>query len=242
MAMQFSVQWFDELDSTNTRLADRAKSDPDLPSGTIWAARMQTAGRGRLDRRWISARGQNLMFSVYYRTTAKLPQLPSLTMAASIAIDELLHSYQIKSHLKWPNDVQVNGRKIAGLLSERAGENGVVIGVGLNVNMPAADAALIDQPATSMLIETGNTVAVEDVLRALLTHLPSWLQEWEVCGFAGLRDRWLQGYAGIGAPLTVRDGEHRLSGTLSGFGENGELLLRMQDGQVQTIWSGDING
>ena len=240
MSIQFSIQWFDELDSTNTSLVDRARSDPDLPSGTIYVARMQTAGRGRLERKWMSARGQNLLFSLYYRTDANLRHLPSLTMAASIAIDEMLHSLQIQSNLKWPNDVQVNGRKIAGLLSERT-RDGMVIGIGLDVNMTGAEAAQIDQPATSILIETGMEMVIEDVLGTLLTHLPLWLRHWEAGGFSGLRDRWLLGCGGVGTPLSVRSGEQRISGLLAGFGEDGELLLRMPDGQVQAIWSGDVN-
>ena len=238
---QSTVRWFDHLDSTNTRLLEQARQDPMLPSGTVWAARTQSAGRGRLERKWVSTSGGNLLFSLFYRTEAELSRWPSLTMAMAIALDEMLKGYNIPSNLKWPNDLQVRGRKIAGLLAERAGETGVVIGVGLNVNMTAGDLALIDQPATSLSNETGVTWSVEEVLSVLLTrHLPPWLASWEQSGFSGLRERWTQGCGGLDSSVTVRDGENRIHGTLAGFGEQGELLLRLPDGVVQTIWAGDI--
>ncbi len=239
---EIMIHWFDQVDSTNTRLLEQVRLDPQLPSGTVWAARSQTAGRGRMDRKWVSADGVNLLFSLYYRSAAELGRWPALTMAMAIAIDEMLHGINIQSNLKWPNDVQVGGRKISGLLAERAGADGVVIGVGLNVNMTEAELAQIDQPATSIRVEIGAEWRVEVVLDSLIeTHFPLWLARWEADGFAGLRDRWMQGCGGLHAPLTVRDGVNRIQGTLAGFGENGELLLRVPDGTVQTIWAGDIS-
>jgi BirA family biotin operon repressor/biotin-[acetyl-CoA-carboxylase] ligase len=237
------IHWFEQVDSTNTRLMEQVRLDPQLPSGTIWAARSQTAGRGRMERKWVSASGVNLLFSLYYRSAAELCRLPALTMAMAIAIDEMLHGFNIQSNLKWPNDVQVGGRKISGLLAERAGSDGVVIGVGLNINMTEAELAQIDQPATSLRVETGREWGVAEVLEILIhKHFSGWLARWEASGFAGLRERWLQGCGGLHAPLTVRDGASRIQGTLAGFGENGELLLRLPDDTVQTVWAGDISG
>ncbi|MEI6563550.1 MAG: biotin--[acetyl-CoA-carboxylase] ligase [bacterium] len=238
--MKFTTQWFDEVDSTNTALLERVRIDPELPSGTVWAARMQTAGRGRLERKWNSPPGRNLLCSLYYRSRAGSDRFPSLTMAVAIGIDELLHGFRIGSNLKWPNDVLVKGRKIAGLLAERTGEDGVVIGIGLNVNMTAEEASLIDQPATSLRIETGTELMIDEVLKALLKRLPPWLLHWEEGGFSSLRERWIQGCGGLNASVTIRHGERRVSGTLAGFGENGELLLRLPDGHVQTVWTGDV--
>lgn len=237
----FQVQWFDHLDSTNTRLLEQVDLNPALPSGTVWAARTQSAGRGRLERKWISSSSGNLLFSLFHRTGAEPGRLPSLTMAMAIAVDEMLQTFQVHSNLKWPNDIQVKGCKIAGLLAERAGAEGVVIGVGLNVNMAASELALIDQPATSLRNETGREWNVEEVLAVLLaTHLPPWLARWDRNGFSGLRERWMQGCGGLHAPLAVRDGERRMQGTLAGFGEEGELQLRLPDGTIQTVWAGEV--
>jgi len=238
---QFKVRWFDEIDSTNTRLLEQVLRDPALPSGTILAARRQTAGRGRLERKWVSCVNGNLLFSLYYRTSAGVCQLPSLSMAMAIAIDEMLHGFHVASNLKWPNDIQVHGCKMAGLLAERAGDEGVVLGVGLNVNMTAVEVSQIDQPATSLSLESGTEWDVEKVLKILLTtYLPPWLERWEASGFAGLRERWIQGCGGLGAILVVREEARRISGFLAGFGENGELLLRLPEGVIQTFWAGEV--
>ena len=237
----FHVRWFDRVDSTNTRLLEQVRLNPSLPSGTVWAARTQSAGRGRLERKWVSSASGNLLFSLYLRTTTELCRLPSLAMAMAIALDEMFHGFNIHTKLKWPNDVLVRERKIAGLLTERAGDAGVVIGVGLNVNMTASELAQIDQPATSLKSETGSDWDVENILEMLLTKFfPPWLDRWELNGFSGLRERWIQGCGGLNTPLAVRDGDGRIQGTLAGFGENGELLLRLPDGVVQTVWAGDV--
>lgn len=240
-AVKFQVRWFAEVDSTNTRLLEEVARDPALPSGTVWAAHRQTAGRGRLDRKWISSTCNNLLFSLFLRTEAEMRRLPALSMAVAIAIDEMIHRFGVQSNLKWPNDIHVKGRKMAGLLAERAGEAGVVVGVGLNVNMRPDELARIDQPATSLSHETGTDQHVAEVLDLLLgSYLPPWIARWEAEGFAGLRERWMQGCGGLNAPLTVRDGGRRIAGTLAGFGQNGELLLRLPDGLIQTVWAGDV--
>lgn len=239
--LQFHVRWFDQVDSTNTRLLEQVRLDPVLPSGTVWAARTQTAGRGRMDRKWVSSSGGNLLFSLFYRTRSGLDQWPSLSMAMSIAIDEMLHNFSVQSNLKWPNDIHVRGRKIAGLLAERASDDGVVIGVGLNINMTAEEMVPIDQPATSLKNETRTEWSVEEVLTVLLSHhVTPWFDRWEVGGFSGLRERWIQGCGGLHRPISVRDGVNRLHGTLEGFGEKGELLLRLPDGVIQTVWAGEV--
>lgn len=237
----FNIRWFDEIDSTNTRLVEQVRLEPEMPSGTVWAARIQTAGRGRWERKWISSTSSNLLFSLYYRPSTGLSYLPSLSMAMAIAIDEMLHGLRVFSNLKWPNDVHVRGRKIAGLLAERAGDDGVVIGVGLNINMMEGEMAQIDQPATSLKAETGKDWDVEAVLETLLgAHFPPWLSRWETGGFSGFRERWILGCGGLSAPLIVRDGENKIQGTLAGFGEEGELLLSLPDGEIQTVWAGDV--
>jgi len=241
MPPHFHVQWFDQVDSTNSRLLEKVRLTPDLQSGTILAARVQTAGRGRLGRKWVSSSAGNLLFSLYYRTEAPLCRIPSLIMAVAIAIDDMLHDLHVHSNLKWPNDIQVNGRKIAGLLAERAGDDGVVIGVGLNVNMTVDEMAQIDQPATSLRIETGVESNNGEILNILISkHLPPWIACWDANGFSGLRARWIQGCGGLNTPISIRDGTGRIQGTLEGYGENGELLLRLPGGVVQTVWAGNV--
>lgn len=296
--MNFNIEWHERVGSTNACLRDRFQKGEIPRSGTIVAALEQTAGRGRQERKWISQPGANLCFSLFVETTARLEAVPSLTMAAALAVTDMLRANGIMAAPKWPNDVLVGRKKICGILSERverkkkqkrfpslhSGETllhqhkcsiasptsgrkaipqqclayeescatggetkgdgivqaGIIAGVGLNVNMSDEEAAMIDRPATSMLIESGRAHDLSQTLDALLPPLEHWIGLWEREGFSGIRDIWTEMAGPIGKPLAVHDGNIKKSGNLAGFGEHGELLLRTADG-IETIWSGDVS-
>jgi len=243
--MNFQTEWFDKLASTNTTLREQFFQGRKIHDGTLIATHEQTAGRGRLDRKWLSAAGQNLCFSLFVRTDTELATVPSLTMAAALAVNDLLRSMGIRSAPKWPNDVLVGGKKICGILSERVERThprsvGIIIGIGLNVNMSSEDAQAVDRPATSILIESGKAAPIAQMLEALLHPLAFWVDKWESGGFESLREIWTEKAGPLGKPLTVHDGAIKKSGTLAGFGKHGELLLQTDNG-IETIWSGDVN-
>jgi len=238
--VNFQVEWFDRLASTNALIRERHGQGANLQSGLIVAAREQTAGRGRQDRKWLSSPNQDLCFSLFVQTDTELAAAPSLTMAASLAVNDLLRSIGILSAPKWPNDVLVGGRKICGILSERADPSGIIVGIGLNVNMSSEEAEAIDRPATSMLIETGRSHDVFQTLEALFQPLEYWVGEWEAGGFSNLRKTWTEQAGPIGKPLSIHDGDLKKSGALAGFGDHGELLLKTKNG-IETIWSGDVS-
>jgi BirA family biotin operon repressor/biotin-[acetyl-CoA-carboxylase] ligase len=243
--VNFQVEWFDKLASTNASLRERFHQHPNLKSGTLIAAREQTAGRGRQDRKWLSAPDQNLCFSLYLQTDAELSTVPSLTMAVALAVTETLQAKRIPAAPKWPNDVLVNGKKICGILSERVEQSnpkqaGILIGIGLNVNMTSEDAAQIDRPATSILIETHRATELQKALEDLFPQLEYWINEWQQGGFSKLQESWTKQAGPIGKALTVHDGVIKKSGTLAGFGSHGELLLKTEAG-IETIWSGDVS-
>ena len=238
--MDFQIEWFDKLASTNATMRERFLRGEATRSGHIVAAHEQTAGRGRQDRTWLSAPGANLCFSLFVQTAAELAAVPSLTMAAALAVTEMLSTRGIAAAPKWPNDVLVGDRKICGILSERVEPAGIIVGIGLNVNMSTEEASAIDRPATSMLIETDRATKLTQALDALLVLLEYWIGEWEQGGFDALREPWILRAGPIGKPLTVHDGDIRKSGTLAGFGAHGELLLKTRNG-IETIWSGDVS-
>lgn len=240
--MVFKIEWSDRTPSTNAYMKDRFNHDSGLGNGTIFATREQTAGRGRSDRKWFSAPDTNLCFSLFVATHCPLIEVPSLTMATALAITDFLTGKKIAAVPKWPNDVLVDDRKICGILSERVESNGsagVIVGIGLNVNMSSEEAAAIDRPATSMLIESNAAARLNETLDAILPFLDFWIGAWEGNGFAGIRDPWIAQAGPMGKPLTVHDGELRKRGTLAGYGEHGELLLQTDAG-LETIWSGDV--
>ena len=136
-------------------------------------------------------------------------------------------------------------KKICGILSERVERStspkaGIIIGIGLNVNMTSEEAASIDRPATSMLIESGKAGNLSQTLESLFQSLEHWIDEWQNGGFSNLRKSWSEKAGPIGKPLTVHDGNTKKSGTLAGFGNHGELLLQTPTG-LETIWSGDVS-
>jgi BirA family biotin operon repressor/biotin-[acetyl-CoA-carboxylase] ligase len=236
--MKFKVNWYERLPSTNTFLKELVVLRGQLPSGTVVAVREQTQGRGRMAREWLSGANENLTFSLFLSDKIETNQWPSATMAAGVSVAELLQQVGIPASLKWPNDVLVNGRKICGILAERIPQ-GLILGIGLNVNMQTADH--IDQPATSVWMETGRRGDVDDLLARLLTHLSVRLDEWVEGGFSKVRKNWESHIPNLGKPVTVRDGAVHRSGILAGFGESGELLLRTSSGEIETVWAGDLS-
>jgi BirA family biotin operon repressor/biotin-[acetyl-CoA-carboxylase] ligase len=243
--MNFKVEWHNSLDSTNAFMRERFIRGESLEHGVLIAAHEQTAGRGRQQRKWLSSSGNNLCFSLFIETHAPLIAIPSLTMAAALAVSEMLNAMRIPAAPKWPNDVLVDGKKICGILSERVERNsspkaGIIVGIGLNVNMSNEEAAAIDRPATSIRIEDGKTHDLPTILENLFPSLEFWIGEWENGGFPNLRNTWTDKAGPIGKPLSVHDGSHRKTGTLVGFGEHGELLLQTDNG-LETIWSGDVS-
>ncbi|MCU0857688.1 MAG: biotin--[acetyl-CoA-carboxylase] ligase [Pontiellaceae bacterium] len=236
--MKFFIQWYARLPSTNTFLKERVGIEPDLPSGTVAAAHEQVQGRGRHDREWVSACGENLTFSLLWRGDCEPRRLPAASMAVAVAVADLLETEGLSPTLKWPNDVLVNDRKICGILSEGV-SGGIIIGIGLNVNMKRADS--INQPATSLWIETRERRDINELLVKLLGNISVRLGEWEAGGFSKVRKSWEPKIPNIGKTVVVRDGAASRRGILAGFGGDGELLLREETGHLRTIWAGDIS-
>ncbi len=236
--MEFKTEWFDRLPSTNTFLKERLGLEPELPSGTLVAAREQTQGRGRRGRSWLSGANENLAFSLFLRGKREPRQLPAAAMAAAVSVVELIEAEGVSGFLKWPNDVLVGGKKICGILSEGV-SGGIIIGIGLNVNME--NAGQIDQPATSLLIETGERRSIDGLLAKLLPILSVRVGEWEQGGFSKVRKSWEAHVPNLGKPVTVRDGDCLRQGVLYGFGECGELLLQDEEGKITPVWAGDLS-
>lgn len=166
--MQYRILHYDSLDSTNNLCQELAKGG--ASEGIVVKADYQTSGRGRFERKWVSPRGKNLLFSILLRPKWKSSKVPILTMVTAECLVELLTGLGVQSKIKRPNDVLVNGKKIAGILSESSGAGDtidyLVIGVGLNVNSKKRE---IPEGATSILLETEKSIDREELLEKFLT-------------------------------------------------------------------------
>jgi BirA family biotin operon repressor/biotin-[acetyl-CoA-carboxylase] ligase len=209
----------------------------------IVATTNQTAGRGRAGRSWSSPPGKNLCFSLYLATVAPPLRIPALSMATALAVDDTMLALRINSQPKWPNDIRVSKKKICGILSERVscGDiSGAIIGVGINVNMSLDEIGSIDQPATSILVESGQSHAPAKILDLLLPHLDKRINAWFPDGFSGIREDWTRRAEGIGERVEIRDASRTYTGILRGFGQNGECLLLTPGGDIISVWAGDM--
>ncbi len=232
---------FETLPSTNQWALDHAAG---LAHGTAVRAIRQTAGRGRFERRWFSADDRGLALSVVLHADPLLPEHgEKVGFAAAIAVCTTLNRYGVTSALQWPNDIIVNGRKIAGLLGERTtAPDRIVLGIGLNVNLTHEDVAFILPPgrATSLRMETGRdhdpSTVCADLLAALAVELrprsPNQPSLWEVWA----RHDYLRGRR-----LALRASHGRVTGRYAGLDEQGYLRLVTDDGVELRFASGDVS-
>jgi len=216
-------------------LAERGAADR-----TVVLADHQTAGRGRRGRAWNDEPGTGLLVSIVLRPRLALPRLPLLSYATAIAVAEALDGVAgLRPTLKWPNDVLVGDRKIAGILLESrisAVAATVVVGIGVNLTQRRFPAEL-EGRATSVALETGRTVEREQVLAALLSAFDLWRARLEADGFAPVRERWLALSGTIGRRVSVDGG----AGLAVDVDLEGALLL--QDGAgLRRVLSGPIEG
>ena len=215
---------FDLLDSTNEE-ARRLAATGDI--GPVWiAARMQSKGRGRRGNSWISEPGNlfaTLLMSAPNATAAQLG------FAASLATADMVASYTTlpRVRLKWPNDVLLDNRKVAGILLEAVGPETVAIGIGINLAHHPEDT---ETPAVSVKSATGHAVDPDDALGNLAARFAAWYGTWRSHGFAGLKPHWLKRASGLGGPIRARLVDREIKGVFEDLDHDGALLLRSDAG------------
>jgi BirA family transcriptional regulator, biotin operon repressor / biotin---[acetyl-CoA-carboxylase] ligase len=165
--------FFEQCESTQRELP------VDAPEGAVAVAEEQTAGRGRLGRPWLAPAGKAILVSINLRPKVNVPRLPELSIVAGLATaDAIAEATGISPELRYPNDLLINGRKVAGILAE-ARDGRVVLGIGINANLTAEELPKgVDTPATSLLVERGERVDRARLLVALLERLESRYEAW----------------------------------------------------------------
>ncbi|QJR13821.1 biotin--[acetyl-CoA-carboxylase] ligase [Usitatibacter palustris] len=192
-ATKLRLEVVEETDSTNSQMLARAMIG--APSGSCLAAEWQSAGRGRRGRSWVTALGGSLSFSLLWRFDRGAGHLAGLSLAVGIAVVRALRAHGVAgAQVKWPNDVLVDGEKLAGILVEASGEMSgpsvAVIGVGINYRLGERERDAIDQPVTDVVSHAASAHARNALLAAVLAELVEVLEAFEQSGFAALRDEW----------------------------------------------------
>lgn len=242
-AKKFSIEIMPQAASSNSLLLQRAMLG--VPSGSVLAVELQTAGRGRMGRTWHSNLGGALTFSLLWRFDCALHALSGLSLAVGVAVVRALNRWETKGVcLKWPNDILTEHGKLAGVLIEAQGDmlgpSAVVIGIGLNCMLPGDLRGQIDQATDALAAVCAQPPTRNQLLAALLQELASVLQQFEREGFGALREDWERYHLYQNRQVQVRMGDGAvMHGVARGVTSGGELRLEMLQG-MRLLNSGEI--
>ena len=231
-----------QIDSTNRLCLERISQTP--TGAVVVTAEQQTAGRGRRGKAWVSPFARNIYLSIGWQMQGGASQLQGLSLAAGVAVHRALHKLGLSDlQLKWPNDLLVQGQKLGGILIELTGDAAgpcqVVIGLGLNVDMPKQAQSQIDQAWTDLKTQ-GVRSGRNELIAALVNNLIPLLSEWEQAGFGAWREQWQQLDAHKDQPVKIVMGEKSIAGTARGVDEQGAILIETTTG-ITAFHGGEVS-
>ena len=236
-----NILHYDAVTSTNDVALDLAESG--APEGTVVASASQTRGRGRRGSSWYDEPGTNVLFSIILRPDAPVSDSHHQSFVTAVAAaDCLREECGLDPLLKWPNDVLVRGKKIAGILteaSESATGSVVVVGIGLNVNQNEFPRGLAEI-ATSILLQTGREHDVETLCQQLVSRILAVYQAYTQRGFEDILAAWRKYMWGIGVKVRLVAQGRSLSGTILGVNSDGALRIRNESGKEYTLMAADM--
>jgi len=237
--------YYRETDSTNTRA--RLLASEGYPEGTVVVAEMQTAGKGRRGRNWYSPASQGIYVSVIMRPVLPLKEISRVSLVVAVAVAETLEAeLNLKPRIKWPNDILINNRKIVGMLSEAItdmdGIEYIVTGIGLNINNQIEDFPEdLRTPPTSAMAEHDRPSSRVKVLQSLLWHLENHYMQLLAGNFALTLEKAKSLSMVIGQEVRLDTVNGFVVGQAIDIDDSGFLLVRDQQGIIQTVMSGEIS-
>lgn len=241
--MNTTLVSFEEIPSTNIYALEKIE---DLNDKTVVFADRQTQGKGRFDRVWKSDNSSNLYFSIILKPTdiidEKLP-LANLTQYMSLVLCKILESYGVKAQIKWPNDVLVSGKKIAGILAETSIKGqifkGLVLGVGINLNSTKEEIENISQPATSLNLQLEQDIDKDVFSKHLIDAFFADYEEFLTEGFSLIKEEYVKRCFFIGSQIKINDLNHSYDAIANGINDDGTLSVKIAD-KAKNISIGDI--
>lgn len=232
-------------DSTNLQLMQRLQQGEQLPKGLVLVAEAQTAGRGRHGRAWYSPFAASLSFSMVWQLEQGIQAAMGLSLVIGVAVAELLEQqYQLQVGLKWPNDIYLQGKKLAGVLIELSGQSDgrcqLVIGIGINVQLSAAQAAeSIDQPWIDLTTAYG-PLDRNRLVAGLQSSCTEHLQRFEQSGFAAFQAAFNRRQLFMQQPVRLTQGQQVVRGICHGVDAQGNLVIESQ-GKKQLFHGGELS-
>ncbi|EEF60181.1 biotin--[acetyl-CoA-carboxylase] ligase [Pedosphaera parvula] len=238
------IRVFEETTSTND-VVERLARDG-VKEGVVVFAESQTKGRGRLGRIWMSPARQGLWFSILLRPQLRPTSVTQLTIAAATALFRAIRSQTgVRPEIKWPNDILIDGKKVAGILTELSAEldkvKYIILGVGVDVNLSAADfPPELRKIATSLKVESGQRINRAELAVRILQEMD---RDYErVCSgqFESVAGEWAEHCSTIGRNVTIHVGDRKIQGCAESLDTDGALLVRTQHGHLERIIGGDV--
>lgn len=238
------IQVFQETTSTNDVIEKLARDG--VKEGVVVFAESQTRGRGRLGRKWLSPVRKGLWFSLLLRPNLRPQETTQLTVAAATALVRAISAQTgLEPEIKWPNDILLRGKKVAGILTELRAEldrvKYVILGIGVDVNLNANEfPADLRKLATSLKIESGANIDRAELATAILRELDR--DYARICSgkFQAVADEWEQHCTTLGRDVVIQTGERRIHGRAESLDADGALLLRTEHGHLERIVGGDV--
>ena len=238
------VVYSDEIDSTNIKA--KQLGEEGASHGTLVVADMQTAGRGRRGRGWDSPSGSSIYMSIMLRPKFPPVKAPMLTIVMAYSVARALRTCTgLDVQIKWPNDIILNGKKIVGILTEMSTEidyiNHVVIGVGINVNLAEIQEELKDK-ATSLYLETGKIYDRNRLIGLVMGKFEKNYEKFvQTCDLSLMIDDYNMMLANKCQPVRILDKLDPYEGVALGIDREGELLVRVADGRIRKVCSGEVS-
>jgi len=238
------IHVLDQVTSTNDVIEQMTADNP--TEGMVVFAESQTKGRGRLGRRWSSPSGKGLWFSILLHPNLHPTEITQLTAATATALTRAIAAEtSLRVEIKWPNDLLINGKKVAGILTELQAEldqvRHVIIGIGINVQQSSSDfPAELRKSSTSLKTALGRSVDRSSLAIALLRELDRDYARILDRQFEGLAEEWEARCGTLGQHISIKVGGRTLCGRAEALDPNGALLLRTEHGRLEPITGGDI--
>lgn len=240
-----SVKHFESITSTQTIAHEEAQNDAE--EGTLIVADEQTKGRGRITRHWHSNKNQGIWMSMVLRPEIEPQEAPQLTLLTATVLADVIRKYtKLEPQIKWPNDILIDGKKVAGILTEMQAEQDriwyVIIGIGMNVNQDKEDIPNdILSRATSLKIEANKEWNLKDLIQEILRTFETTYEYYLNHGFSTIKENWEKYGFKIGKEIHIKTMKDEWKAPFLGISDDGALLTVDNEGKETTLYSAEID-